>query len=380
MTDWIWSDQALPPGDIVSTVPGLLGRLLGLCNTLVIRCKLADHMKDLPGEPAEPAPDGGYDTYFTSAGAGQGAVYDYLNTQMMGTRHYDAAITDWYTLTQTEADLIADRATDRLGIARVAARAAAADHEVGAYENLVVIVNAPSTSRGDRGGDFAGGYPCTVDGRDHGVTVIGSSGFDLNGVLQEMLHAYPVAGRTLAHGRHAYWPGMTGASDYGDPFDVMSAFDNHRLRGPFGDQGANLSGARRQLLGWIPEGQRATYEPDKSASYPPLAVTLQPLGGAGAGVQIVVIPVGDDTAHYYTVEYRRRTGWDHVLPTDGVLIYEVRPDNIAYLITRRPAPRAQFDAQRLPGESWTGPLAWGQLTVAVERADADSATVRLSVA
>jgi hypothetical protein len=214
MSDVAIDPQGLPPNidELVQKVSER--KRLRPPNTLVIRCKLAD----VPDQ-VEPTPVGGYETFFTSAGAGQGTIFDYLNAQMMGMHHYDADITPWYRLAQTEAQVVAARRLDRLDIVRHAARAAGADlgGDVSAYERLVVIVNAPSPPSGDRGGDFTGAYPYTIDGKAYGVTVIGSSGFDLNGVPHEMLHGYGVQ-----HGRHAHWAGMSSDSEYGDLHDVMS--------------------------------------------------------------------------------------------------------------------------------------------------------------
>lgn len=389
MSDWEWPDTAvLPPYEVV-TSPDNPAKLLDRASTLVIRCKFANHLDDRPGEPAEPSPPGGWETYFTSAGAGRGAVYDYLNAQLMGTHRYDAVITPWYELEEREADFIADRAADlqrgRLSGAQTCAELAEADFHLPDYDNLVIALNAPSTADNSRGGDFMGGYPfrLTLGGeqRAHGVSVIGSGGFDLNMVLQELLHAYPVGGIALHHGRNAFVPGMPVTGEYGDPYDVMSADLNYRASGPWGQQGANLSGARRELAGWLPESRRLVYVPDDSVRYPALSVELQPLGAAGPGVQLVTIPVGDDALHYYTVEHRAQAGWDRVLPRDGVLIYEVRPDRVAYLMTRRPGARAEWDAQWQAGETWSAPLAWGsRITVSVDRADSSGAAVRLAVA
>lgn len=349
---------------------------------LVVRCQFADRLEDRPGEPAEPTPPGGYPAYFTSAGRGQGAVFDYLNAAMGGTRTYDADITPWYQLPWTEAEVVAARSADRLAVVPACAEAAMADFHVPGYDQLVVILNAPSTADATRGGDFTGVYPrrLAVGGveKDYGITVIGSSGFDMNGVLQELLHGYPVAGRTMKHGRHAYLPGMASNSEYGDPYDVMGAFGNFTAPGPYGDQGGSLSAARRAMAGWMAEHQTVRYVPDDSARYPALTVELAPLDSA-AGPQLVTVPVGDDSGHFYTVEHRVRSGWDRGFPADGVLIHEVRPDGYAYLMTRRPGPQSERDAQWQAGQTWRAPLAWGtELAVTIDRADASGATVRLT--
>jgi hypothetical protein len=95
---------------------------------------------------------------------------------------------------------------------------------------------------------------------------------------------------------------------------------------------------------------------------------------------MVKIPVGDVNGHYYTVEYRARSGFDRALPGDGVLIHEVRPDNHAYLITRTADPGAEWNAQRGPGDRWTAPLHGGhQLTVTTDSVTSTEATISITV-
>ncbi|MGS0684455.1 hypothetical protein ACVBEQ_04720 [Nakamurella sp. GG22] len=376
----------IPPGITDKPIPVPVDTTkLPSPTTLIIRCKFSDHLDGRPGEPAEPTPPGGWGRFFTSQGVEQQAVYDYLNQQMQGTQHYDADITPWYEMSATEAQFVAMRAanpaTGRRANLRTCAAMADPDYYFPQYHNVVVVLNAPSAADGSRGGDFTGGYPfpLTFDGvaKNYGGTIIGSSGFDMNGVLQEMLHAYPVGGASMRHGSNAYRPGDLNRPEYGDPWDVMSAYANFEQDGFWGPQGAHLSGARRELAGFMPEHQRLDYGVDETClCYRPVAVTLEPLAATGTGRKLLKIPVGDDTRHYYTVEYRTRTGFDWVLPADGVLIYEVRPDNTAYLMTRTPIRGAENDAQHAAGDQWTAPLQAGQqITVSVQSLTPEAATV-----
>ena len=359
-------------------------------STLVIRCKFGDRLQDTKGEPAEPAPPGGWETFFTSQGAGQGAVYDYLNSQLQATQFYNAHVTPWYQMKATEADFIAARNADLNGGRRSNVETCAAmadpDYHLPNYRRLVIVLNAPSTADNSRGGDLTGGYPfwLTFDGTTaaYGATVIGSNGFDMNGLLHEMLHAYPVAGGSMPHGRSAPAPGQASSADYRDPYDVMSAFNNYADgTGPWGPQAGNLGAAVRELAGFMPEHRRLDYVPDeKCVCYRNTTLTVRSLGVAGPGLQLVKIPVGDASGHYYTVEYRTRAGFDRALPGDGVLIHEVRPDNHAYLITRTADPGAEWNAHRGPGDRWDAPLFGGwNLSVTTDSITATEATISITV-
>jgi len=119
----------------------------------------------------------------------------------------------------------------------------------------------------------------TFDGTtaDYGATVIGSNGFDMNGLLHEMLHAYPVAGSSMPHGRSAFLPGQDSPADYRDPYDVMSAFNNYTDgTGPWGPQAGNLGAAVRELAGFMPDDRRLDYVPDeKCVCYRNTTLTLR---------------------------------------------------------------------------------------------------------
>jgi hypothetical protein len=47
--------------------------------------------------------------------------------------------------------------------------------------------------------------------------------------------------------------------------------------------------------------------------------------------------------HYYTVEFRRKIDWDQGIPRDTVLIHEVRPNGICYLIRANGGPERLQD-------------------------------------
>lgn len=76
----------------------------------------------------------------------------------------------------------------------------------------------------------------------------------------------------------------------------------------------------KDLLGWIPSSQRFVARPSAFAS-----ILLTPSGQPAAvgGYEIAVIPISLAAQLFYTVEVRRRHGYDSRLPGEGVIIHRV---------------------------------------------------------
>jgi len=113
---------------------------------------------------------------------------------------------------------------------------------------------------------------------------------------------------------------------YGNMWDVMSVDGPCRTEPPYGRIGQHPIAYQKDILGWIPAERIFGAKPDSQAT-----ITLeQTAAPATRGYLLAQIPIGDLSVgagrHYYTVEARRRTGYDASLPGDGVIIHEVDLD------------------------------------------------------
>jgi hypothetical protein len=167
---------------------------------------------------------------------------------------------------------------------------------------------------------------------------------------------------------------------YGDSWDIMSAFcfggGNPTFRGAFSTSGPGLSGPYRYKLGWIPEGRVFTFVAGFDVRS--LAALTHPEAAGDLLIKHYV-----NNTDYFTIEYRRATGWDQAIGRDSVLIHLVKNNGLSYLI------RANGGPERLAGSrvtlsynrvSSSGVVIPGSLDVAVTALDSASstATVRLS--
>jgi len=111
---------------------------------------------------------------------------------------------------------------------------------------------------------------------------------------------------------------------YSDPYDshwdTMSA-----------GASVHTNAFHKDLAGWIPETRRAIFRDEGSQT-----ATIAPLSDPSAsGALIGIVPVDDEGKRFYTIEARRRTGYDFFVPTDGVVLHLVdlkRGDRIAQVV------------------------------------------------
>ncbi|MBI4299448.1 MAG: hypothetical protein HY666_06785 [Chloroflexi bacterium] len=118
---------------------------------------------------------------------------------------------------------------------------------------------------------------------------------------------------------------------------------------------------------WVPSG------PDFSQQITLDALNQPPIGNHGA--LIAKIPTNvtrppRTNGSSYTVEFRRRAGWDRNIPEDAVLIHEVRSNKLSYL---QPTIRERFTT----GEEFASPEPKVFIRVASIDAAVGTATLRL---
>jgi hypothetical protein len=127
---------------------------------------------------------------------------------------------------------------------------------------------------------------------------------------------------------------------YGDGWDVMSFATTTfqfpiQFRGTQGDATVGLNARNLDALNAVPTGRAWVMgAPDFSAQ-----ITLDPLNQPPIGNHgwlIVKMPANATrparaNGSSYTVEFRRKAGWDRNIPEDAVLIHEIRSNGLSYL-------------------------------------------------
>jgi hypothetical protein len=112
---------------------------------------------------------------------------------------------------------------------------------------------------------------------------------------------------------------------YGNMWDVMSVDGPCRTEPGYGRIGQHPIAYQKNILGWIPAERIFAAEPDSQAT-----IALEQTAVPATGNYLLArIPIRDTEAgdHYYTIEARRRAGYDASLPGDAVIIHEVDPDS-----------------------------------------------------
>jgi hypothetical protein len=160
----------------------------------------------------------------------------------------------------------------------------------------------PCPDGGTHDGSESGNYELTQNNDHLNPTFVG----------HEMGHAY-----ALGHS----WLNFP-ETEYGDPFDIMSAIRVHTVAGAYGSGGPGMTAVNLDTLGWIPDARIRTLDavPETAATFALAALYDQdPLHQIPPRVLRVVTP-----DWLFTVEFRDATGWDRGFPRPGVLIHVAR--------------------------------------------------------
>ena len=143
------------------------------------------------------------------------------------------------------------------------------------------------------------------------------------------LYAHEI-GHTLGlpHSGPSWWDGA-GSGSWGIP--VPGYVPNHRIS------------FHKDLLGWIPAGRKLTVEPNSTRT-----ITLERLAQPGPGNYLMAqIPMDNAPGQFYTVEARRRAGYDDSIPGEAVIMHQVDPS------LERPLPAEIVDPD---GDGYAGPM------------------------
>lgn len=144
------------------------------------------------------------------------------------------------------------------------------------------------------------------------------------------------------------------SATYDSKWDVMSGGDGP-VQAPYGTIGTStIAYHLHHLLGWIPAG-RAFTASTAGASTIVIERSDQP---PGAGYLAAIIPIPGTPNEMYTVEARRKVGYDNGVPGEAIVIHHVKPNRS----NGRPANVVDADgngntndagAQWLPGETFS---------------------------
>ncbi|BEL03043.1 hypothetical protein Q0Z83_012340 [Actinoplanes sichuanensis] len=284
----------------------------------VLLCRFSDR-------PATPQTTEFFANFLTDAGRGTGGVADYLADQSGGRISLaGSAVLGWYTMTWSRAQF--DGIDRSVRIQRCVDTAAAAGYTVPSGHRVAVILN-DAVDAGSAGGRV----------------LLDPNTWNTRFAAHEMLHGYG-----LDHSwsddttyRNVSWaqPG-----EYDDMWDEMSAQHTYSVDTRYGAGAVGLNAYHLDELGWLPRNRVLTVGADGVGTR---TVTMAPLEARGeAGLLLARIPFdANDTSRYYTVEYRRKTGWSAGIPGDTVLLHEIR-NGTPYLLRTGPGggPRQSLDA------------------------------------
>ena len=135
---------------------------------------------------------------------------------------------------------------------------------------------------------------------------------------------------------------------YDNEWDVMSdtwTGCSRSFNPTYGCLGQHTISYHKDTLGWIPAAQKATVTAGTSKT-----VLLEQFAlPQTSNFKMVKIPIPGSNTRFYTVEARRRTGYDAQLPGDGVIIHEVNT-------TRYEAPAHVIDIDNNGGTGDAGAM------------------------
>lgn len=276
----------------------------------IVLCRFSDR-------PAETRPRAYYEDFYTQPGTG--GMCDYWRTVTHGSLDLSGSqVFGWFQMNHATSEVgrlvfPGDRAT----LVQWGKDTAAANGvNLGAFQNVLVVHNYGV----DHG---AAGNGVVIVHQDPNVCEYGF-------ICHEMGH-----GHGLPHSYSAN-PDF----EYGDGWDLMS-FATTTYQFPIVFQGASgvatvgLNARNLEALNGIPA--RGLWSP--AAADFSEQIVLQPLNQVSYGNRghlVAKVPSSASrpprpNGSAYTVEFRRRAGWDRSIPRDAVIVHEVRTNGNSYL-------------------------------------------------
>ncbi len=227
----------------------------------------------------------------------------YNNVNVLGS-----TAVGWFTLPQPRSYYVYNNALDFGRAANDCTEAANANINFSTFVGINLMFNADLD-----GYAWGGGRYMTLDGisKVWRMTWEPPWGYSaITVIAHEMGHGFG-----LPHSSGPY--GQT----YDNRWDVMSDTwtDCNNSKDPtYGCLGQHTISYHKDILGWIPAGQKF------NAGSGTTMITLEQLALPQTGnYKMAKIPIGGSSTHFYTVEVRRKTGYDVKLPGQAVIIHEV---------------------------------------------------------
>jgi len=218
---------------------------------------------------------------------------------------------------------------------------------------------------------WGGSSTFALDGqtKTYNITWLPPWGYNNHGIIgHEMGHGFG-----LPHSSGPY------SATYDSRWDVMSSVWGNcpPYDSQYGCVGAHTISYHKDFLGWIAPTRRYVAPPSGGST-----IEIERLGQPiGTGYLMAKIPIGSSTTQFYTVETRKKVGYDGTLPGDTVVIHRVdttRWDRDAQVVdTDGNGDPNDAGAMWLPGDTFIDTA--NGITVAVTAATATGFEVAISL-
>jgi uncharacterized repeat protein (TIGR01451 family) len=245
----------------------------------------------------------------------------------------------WYVLPQPRSGYGFSESTSGYNAGQIAgdcASAADADVDFAAYDGIAVMLNSPSPVA------IWTGFFTVPDGAfpQFGAITMPSNKWNLAIVAHEMGHGFGLP--------HSYG----GGTEYNDPWDVMGIPSGYRCSvnadPVYGCLGQHTIAYFKDQLGWIPAERK--FIPTGGQETITLEQLAQPQTDNYLMAWIETAP-----GQGYTVEARRRVGYDSKLAGDAVIIHRLPPSGVPDLVDADGGATDDAGAMWTPGETFEDP-------------------------